>query len=1033
MQRAIPPDQSHALSSAQQAARQHEAIGELHLAADNFPSAIEAFTAALGMIGPHAPADRCRLLERLALTHNRRGAYDATLSVMHEARDTARLLRDPRLNARIASRMAYALAELGRYRAARRYALYSFTVLRDTDEHVTVGQAAVTLGVCCARFGRPAEAIEWLQGAVATFRRIGDAEGLVNALNILGLVHKNLREWREATRFLEEALRIDERSGLYSRMRAHNQNLGLIRLRLGQWDLAEENFRQSLRISVEIGHVQGEASALLALGLLARRRRQLDRAEEHYRRAHALAGQCGSQRERLLALEFLGEIELDRGDAVAALALLEPALVEARGLAPEGDLTLELETRTGLACLVAGRTEEAQAHVLRGIALAEQLGDRLEGAVAERVLGRLEATRGNPATLEVHLRAAAQEFEGLNEVFELATTLAVWGEYLLLLPSSVRMRVPLEPVSEAARRAATLYRQLGLVAPAAETLLTLARLEAEREHYDQALSLLEQAEQWLAENGDPEAEDRAGALRRELERQYVAVSLSTCNEFRALEEANRLFRETADMDSVLAQIVRLAVENAGGDRGFVAFSASGSRLDVVAQHALGRDRARRILRVIENVVGSRIAESGPVFSSRVTADPRFAAALVDALEGVGSLVCVPLNFPSQSVGLVYVDRLNDNLLGAFKQRELNLLAVLANSSAVAIVEAQRSLLMEENRQLRDKLKPSPGSERIITQSREMASIMSLLAKVGDSTATVLLMGETGTGKGLLAQVVHEMSNRRDRPLVQVNCAALPESLLESELFGYVHGAFTGALRDKVGLFEEAEGGTIFLDEIEKIPESVQAKLLHVLDRSEIRPVGATRSKRVDARVICATGVDLRERIREGRFLEDLYYRLNDITVRVPALRERREDIPVLAQHFLAMYARQMDKTVRGLAPDVLRAFLEHEWRGNVRELEKTVKRMVVLADDDDTLGMDLLPPEMRDRMVAELVPPTTTSNGGAKSLRANVSVLERRLIADALERHRWNKAQVARELGLSYPTLLSRIRTLRIERRRAGS
>src|SRR5919198_717616 len=217
---------------------------------------------------------------------------------------------------------------------------------------------------------------------------------------------------------------------------------------------------------------------------------------------------------------------------------------------------------------------------------------------------------------------------------------------------------------------------------------------------------------------------------------------------------------------------------------------------------------------MEGVGGTRIAENGPLFSSRVTADPRFNSALLGALEGVGSLVCVPLNFPSQSVGLVYVDRLNDNLLGAFRQRELNLLAVL------------------------------------------------------------------------------------------VNCAALPETLLESELFGYAHGAFTGAVRDKVGLFEEADGGTIFLDEIEKVPESVQAKLLHVLDRSEIRPVGATRSKKVDARVICATGVDLRERIKEGRFLEDLYYRLNDITVRVPALRERREDIPVLAQHFLTYYARQ---------------------------------------------------------------------------------------------------------------------------------
>jgi transcriptional regulator with PAS, ATPase and Fis domain len=222
---------------------------------------------------------------------------------------------------------------------------------------------------------------------------------------------------------------------------------------------------------------------------------------------------------------------------------------------------------------------------------------------------------------------------------------------------------------------------------------------------------------------------------------------------------------------------------------------------------------------------------------------------------------------------------------------------------------------------------------------------------------------------------------------------LPEPLLESELFGYVQGAFTGALRDKAGLFEEAEGGTIFLDEIEKVPESVQAKLLHVLDRGEIRPVGATRTKKVNARVICATCCDLRDRIKEGRFREDLYYRLNDITV-------------------------------RGFTPRVMQIFLDHAWRGNVRELEKTVKRMVVLADRDEALDTDLLPPEMREADGVE----AERSNG--KSLRSNISQLERRMIAEALDQCRWNKARAARELGLSYPTLLSKIRTLQIERRK---
>lgn len=1034
MQRAIPPDLSLRVLASPQGTSQLEAVGDLHLAADNFAGAIDSYQQALVETRVSDMPGRVRLLLRIAQAEFHRGAYEASLSAAHTAREEARLLADPRANALVAVRLAAIFNETARYRRSLRYARYAYQVLKDTDEHRAVGSAALAIGNNIQKLGDPHAAIEWFQNACATFRRIDDSDGLVMALNNLGMIYKNLREWREAIRFLEQALTIDERKGLYARMRGHHQNLGLIRYRLGQWDMAEEHFRQSLRISLEVGHTTSEAQALLATGMLARRRRQYERATEHFHRALGLATQANASRETQLAREFLAEIELDRGNGIGALQLIEPALEEASARAPQGDMVMELETRMGLALQFVNRFDESRAHATRGLALAERLGDRIEYAIALRVLARLDAALGQAASLEARMREAAQIFEQLGETYELATTLAAWGEYLLLLPASVRMRVVLEPAADGSRRAAAQFRQLGVMPLAAEALLTLARLESEREHYDAALSLLEQAESWLAEVGDPETEERAGALRREIERQYVAVSLSTCNEFRALEEANRLFRETSDMDGLLAQIVKLAVEHAGGDRGFLAFSSGAGRLDVVAQHGLGRDRARRIMRVLETAAGTRFAENGPMFSSRVSADPRFAPSLTEALDSVGSLVCVPLNFPSQSVGLVYVDRLNDSLLGAFKQRELNLLAVLANSAAVAIVEAQRSLLLVENRQLRDQLRPSPGSERVVTRSRDVEAVMQLLRKVGDSTATILFMGETGTGKGLFAQVVHEISNRRDRPFVQVNCAALPEQLLESELFGYVQGAFTGATRDKAGLFEEANGGTIFLDEIEKIPEAVQAKLLHVLDRGEIRPVGATRNRKVDARVICATSSDLRDRIREGRFLEDLYYRLNDITVRVPALRERREDIAILAQHFLALYSRQMEKPLRSFSPDVMSVFLGHEWRGNVRELEKTVKRMVVLADEGDVLGLELLPIELLEARNASPSAPIRVPVEGiaamGRTMRDSVSELERQVITEAMTRLKGNKARVARELDLSYPTLLGRIRTYGLESER---
>jgi hypothetical protein len=331
-----------------------------------------------------------------------------------------------------------------------------------------------------------------------------------------------------------------------------------------------------------------------------------------------------------------------------------------------------------------------------------------------------------------------------------------------------------------------------------------------------------------------------------------------------LQEANDIFKSADDVHDVLSRTVRLAIERSGGDRGCsVAFAAAADGSKSFAHHNLGASAHARRWPRSSAVLGRELVQGAPVFKSRIAADPRFAGELSGALSGVFSLVVVPLNFPSQAVGLVYVDRLSDNLRGAFKQREINLLAVLANSSAVAMVEAQRSVLLEENQSLKQQLSPKPGLGRIVTQSREMQEILALLGKVGDSTASILLMGETGTGKGLIAQSIHEMSSRRDKRFVAINCAALPDTLLESELFGYVAGRVH---RRDQGQGRPLQGSRRRHDlprRNREDPEPLQAKLLHVLDKGEIRPVGSTRSFQVDARVVAATNAELRER-NQGR-------------------------------------------------------------------------------------------------------------------------------------------------------------------------
>ncbi|HEV8481346.1 MAG TPA: sigma 54-interacting transcriptional regulator [Candidatus Eisenbacteria bacterium] len=1023
MQKAIPPGFPGDTGLASAPPSRLEEFGDLSQAADNASQALDYYRSALAELNAADALGRVRLLYKVADCLRRRGDLDGALLHLRAAHEALRPLADPLWTGRLAGRFAYLLSEKGEYRRAARYAHLAYELLRRTSEHADLARAEVYLGIARLRLGQYLAAQEAFTSALATFRRIDAPEGLAMCFNNLGLVHKNLGQWSEATRCLEQALRLNEKIGNYALVATQCLNIGILRYRRGEWDLAEESLLRARQMMAETEDASGDVQVGLSLGNLHRRRRQFASARDLYRKARVLAEKQGLRRELILADEFEAELDLEENAIAPAVMRLERALLDARRVAPAGDLVAEVSNRLALAHLWAGRLDAAHKAAHESYTICQRQGDRCEQAVAGRLLGLVSLARGEDATAAEHVTWAQRTFEELGERYELARTFLWTGRILVSRGRDSESGSLWESTPDLLKRAAALFRELGVPAVAAEAALLRARLVAPRGQQDVALADVEHALQWMREAGEPDAEERAAEVRREIEAQSVASSLSVSNEFRALEEANRLFRDAVDVRSVLASMVKLAVEHAGGDRGFVAFASGGGRLDVVGAHNLGADRARKMLRVLEKVGGRDVSNGSALFASRVAADPRFHADLSGPLTGVFSLVMVPLSFPSQAIGLVYVDRLNDNVNGAFKQRDLNLLAVLAQSAAVAMVELQRSVLLEENIVLKQQLKPTPGLERVVTTNGEMLEILNLLSKVGNSTATILLMGETGTGKGLLAHSVHEISDRKESPFVAVNCAALPENLLESELFGYVQGAFTGATRDKRGLFQEADGGTIFLDEVEKISEPVQAKLLQVLDQGVVRPVGSTKTVQVDARVLCATNCDLKDRIKQGKFLEDLYYRLNDISITVPPLRERREDIPPLVEHFLRLFSRQMDKPLPELAPATRRAMLEHEWRGNVRELEKTIKRLVVLWDGEGQAGVDLLPSELRETSKTEAESP----NGF--DLRAHIETLERRVIREALETYQWNKSQAARSLGLSYPTLLSKIRLLGIDRR----
>ncbi len=336
---------------------------------------------------------------------------------------------------------------------------------------------------------------------------------------------------------------------------------------------------------------------------------------------------------------------------------------------------------------------------------------------------------------------------------------------------------------------------------------------------------------------------------------------------------------------------------------------------------------------------------------------------------------------------------------------------------------ERESLKKENRLLKERIQKIEGDYKfhnMVTRSKAMQSLFQMADKASQHKTTVLILGDSGTGKELIARGIHYSSDRAQKALVPINCGGIPENLLESELFGHKRGAFTGADRNKKGLFQEADGGTIFLDEIGELPLSLQVKLLRVLQENEVRPVGDAKSMKIDVRVVAATAKNLEDEVANGTFRQDLYYRLNVMTIKLPPLRERTEDIPLLCNRFIGQFNQLLDKKISGLAPEAMSRLLEYSWPGNVRELENSIERAMVIADDSLLLP-EHFPAEIIDK---DRSAPPEYFNGF--SLKEAQKAMEERMITRALEETGGNRTRASKLLEISHPSLLTKIKAYNI-------
>jgi transcriptional regulator with GAF, ATPase, and Fis domain len=521
--------------------------------------------------------------------------------------------------------------------------------------------------------------------------------------------------------------------------------------------------------------------------------------------------------------------------------------------------------------------------------------------------------------------------------------------------------------------------------------------------------------------------------------------------FYRLLEIYRQINSELDRDRLLNLVMDTAVELTGAERGFLLLGGSPDTLQVeVARNLKMEGQPGEYSRSIAEQVFST---EEPVITVSAHNDPRFQAYMSVHQMQLESVLCIPIHARGETVGVLYMESRFQS--GRFTPKDQRLLMAFGDQVAIALTNARllqdnmrkaeelerakleiealaeergrllavRTQELEEARrdlaETRRHLEAKAGMFGMIGRSAPMARLFQLVERVASTDVPVIVEGESGTGKEMVARAIHNNSSRREARMVSVNCAAIPENLLESELFGHVRGAFTGADRERKGLFSVADNGTLFLDEIGDMPARMQVDLLRALQEKTIRPVGAQKDIQVDVRVIAASNRPLADLVRSGAFREDLYYRLNVVTLKLPPLRERADDIPLLVDHFLAGIGRQMGTEKKKLTRRAMQQLVEYGWPGNVRQLEHTLMNAAVLAESDvlDEGSFTLEAPVSRAEVstTANRLPEPPVTEEDRRSR-------EKQQILEALEACNWNKSKAARELGMPRRTFYRRLK-----------
>jgi len=790
--------------------------------------------------------------------------------------------------------------------------------------------------------------------------KAGDRTLEAECRQIAGFGHYFRADYDRALAEMNRALLIRREGGDESRIGSLSSNLGLIYYDRGDLEAAEERFLDSLKVFRRIGFRRGEAVNLLNLGLVYLDMGRHERALDSFHGSLCIRRELGDRRAEGADLGNLASAWIQVGRAERAVPLLEDALRLAREFE---NLQSECanECRLGEVDLERGHGQRALERFTRGLAIAEKAGLPTQVILARRGLARTHQALGAPAKVREHAEAALELADSRNMQRQRISC-------RVLLASAFLEDGRLEVADRCSRQAVEeLERVTGWVADAhlvwferyrVLEALTLASPE-HNEHNAQNATDCEEALRrsyvLLREKSDSFQDDelRQGylenvVLHRKINQLHEALQTRIRREAtlreRSFHEIAKSIHSIVEIDPLLDHLLALAIETTHAEKGLIALKNPGGNFTIRAARGMAKESVEDATDICKSVIADVARGGQPVLAADAGSDDRFRDRHSIISFRIRTLMCVPMKVRDEVIGAVYVDGRGAS---SFDREDLEYVVSFSQLAAIAVENARLlERLRAENIYLRREVERRYRFENLLGESPAMERLAHLMEKVADTPASILICGETGTGKEIVARSVHYASERHSSPFVTVDCGALPENLLESELFGHRRGSFSGAVHDRLGLFEEAEGGTLFLDEITNTSPDLQAKLLRVLQEGEIRRVGENQVRKVDVRIIAATNVDMAEAVEQGSFREDLYYRLSVIPLEVPPLRERREDVPLLALHFLRKSCDRHSKEIEGFTEEAMDFLVRAPWRGNVRELENLIEKAVILAEKD---------------------------------------------------------------------------------------